>query len=80
VDFLELGGCEHVLVAVEYLDLVREAELLEQPDDTLSAGVVEPACLSQYGSYAGRKRVMKVLSASIPVKLEPGLSYWFRHN
>ncbi len=44
VDGLELGRREAgLLVAVEDFDLVGDAELLEEPDDALGAGLLEPA-------------------------------------
>ena len=42
MDLLEFGRGEHVGAAAEDLDVVGEVELLEQPGDTLGAGVVEP--------------------------------------
>lgn len=46
MNFLELGGRQHGLgVALEGLELVGEAELLEQPADALGAGFLQPGSL-----------------------------------
>jgi hypothetical protein len=48
VDFPQLTGSLHVLIALEDLDVVGKAELLEQPDDALSAGLIEPVMISAH--------------------------------
>lgn len=40
--FLSSGGREHILVPFVQLDLVRNVELFQQPQDTLRAGFVKP--------------------------------------
>lgn len=54
VDLLELRGREHGgLVAVVELDVVGEAQLLEEPEDALSPGEVEPGGCGQLKMPAG---------------------------
>jgi hypothetical protein len=42
VEFLQLGAGATFFVALEYLDVVFELELLEEPDDSLRARLLEP--------------------------------------
>ena len=46
VDVSQLLGREHVLAALEGLQLIGKVELLEEPDDALSAGLLEPGLVS----------------------------------
>lgn len=46
MDFLELGGSEHVAAAVVDLEGVVQFELFEKPDNALGAGFVEPGYVS----------------------------------
>lgn len=42
VEFLQFGACAAFFVALEYLDVVLELELFEEPDDSLRARLLEP--------------------------------------
>lgn len=74
VNLFQLGGCKHVLVALEHVDIVREAELLEQPDKPLSAGVVEP-------DMSARDVDPAAGGVPLPIELDLGLGWaWRRHG
>jgi len=45
VEFLELGTSAAFFVALEYLDVVFQFELFEEPDDSLGARLLEPESL-----------------------------------
>jgi hypothetical protein len=54
MDLFQLRSCTAVLVALEDFDVILEVQLFKQPDDSLSARLLEPeeslACCEELGA------------------------------